>query len=323
MARRGSMKKKLLSAMVVLGFAATATPAWGMPARGDSAQCIDYGKIAQAPKGRIPKDDLHRVTKDPLKSWVAKNGRAARAAATRGATTTIPVAFHVITKDGTQGNLSNAAINAQIDALNDGYAGTGFQFELDNVTRTASPSWFKAFYTQGGEPRFFRGSHKEIRMKRALHEGDSETLNVYTGALGKFLLGWAWFPFDLTGDDALPRFYDGVVIDYRSLPGGAFQTYNEGDTLTHEVGHWLGLFHTFQGGCTEPGDQVDDTPSEASPDFYCEEGRDTCPDDAALDPGLDPVHNFMDYGPDACLTEFTPGQAERMRQSWEAFRAVG
>jgi hypothetical protein len=255
---------------------------------------------------------------------VAKNGRAARAAATEAGTTTIPVAFHVITKDGTIGNVSNSTIDAQIDALNEGYAGTGFQFELDNVTRTAKASWFKSFYTQGGEPRYFRGSHKEIQMKRALHEGDSETLNVYTGALGKFLLGWAWYPSDFSGENALPRFYDGVVIDYRSLPGVADWIYGEGDTLTHEVGHWLGLFHTFQGGCTEPGDWVDDTPSESAPDFYCEED-DSCPDDGpgGLDDGPDPIHNFMDYGPDACLTEFTDGQDVRMRQSWEAFREVG
>jgi hypothetical protein len=294
------------------------SPSAAMAPAGQDAPCIKYGGLADAPKGAIPRDDLHQVRKDPLKTWIAQNPRRARAAAARAATVTVPVAFHVIHKHGVRGNVPQAQIEAQMDVLNDGFAGSGFRFELVDVTRTDSPRWFTMFYAQGGEPRFVRGSHKEIQMKKALHQGDSRTLNIYTAALGKFLLGWAYYPTSFTGDDGepLPRFYDGVVLDYRSLPGGAFGVYNEGDTATHEVGHWLALYHTFSNGCEEPGDRVADTPYEAAPAFGCPEGRDTC---AA--PGADPIHNFMDYTYDSCMNHFTAGQNERMRMAWNAYRA--
>lgn len=295
--------------------ALAAPPAAGMPPRGERQACIEYGPLAKAPKGAIPRDDLHQVRKDPLKRWIAKYPRQARAAAQVDATVTIPVAFHVIHKHGVQGNVPREQIEAQIDVLNAGFDGSGFQFELVDVTRTDSPRWFTLFYAQGGEPRFYRGSHKEIQMKKALHQGGAQTLNIYTAALGKFLLGWAYYPTSFTGDDALPRFYDGVVLDYRSLPGGSFSVYNEGDTATHEVGHWLALYHTFSNGCREPGDRVADTPYEAAPAFGCPEGRDTCEA-----PGLDPIRNFMDYTYDSCINHFTSGQNERMRMAWDAYR---
>ena len=102
-----------------------------------------------------------------------------------------------------------------------------------------------------------------------------------------------------------------------SLPGGSASPYNLGDTATHEVGHWLGLYHTFQGGCRPPGDYVTDTPYQANGDniFECEESLNTC-----RQPGRDPVHNFMSYGDDLCLDRFSQGQAVRMTLIWKLFR---
>ncbi len=175
-------------------------------------------------------------------------------------------------------------------------------------------------------------------MKKHFADDDPTTLDVYSASLGQFLLGWAWFPSDFTEFStsqygALPSYFDGVVIDFRTVPNPEGNTegdtrvypdgtYEQGDTLTHEVGHWLELYHTFQGGCDDSddgGDHISDTPEEASPNFLCpepgDEPRDTCPAD-----GLDPVNNFMDYSFDECLTEFTPEQAARMQFAWETYR---
>jgi hypothetical protein len=160
----------------------------------------------------------------------------------------------------------------------------------------------------------------ERDMKTQLHEGDSETLNVYVANIVESgLLGWAYFP---KGYNNGRDFIDGVVIDTGSMPGGTYQgqpwKYGEGDTLTHEVGHWMMLDHTFAGGCSASGDGVADTPREGMAQFDCPLNADTC-----TAPGLDPIHNFMDYTQDSCMNIFTPGQVERMNDSWLAFRAGG
>ena len=157
------------------------------------------------------------------------------------------------------------------------------------------------------------GSTAEREAKTALRRGDARTLNVYLSGLGDGLLGYAYFPQQ--GGDSKP-WQDGVVVLNESIPGGAVANYDAGDTLPHEVGHWLGLYHTFQGGCTTPGDHVADTPAQASPSTGCPTGRDSC-----AGGGVDPIHNYMDYSYDSCYTEFTAGQTTRARSNWTAYRA--
>ena len=203
-------------------------------------------------------------------------------------------------------------INAQVQVLNDSYSGrtapdaadSPFRFRLDKITWTVNPAWYTV------EP-----GKNERDMKKALYEGDSRTLNVYSANIGGGLLGWAYFP---KGYNNGRDYIDGVVMLDESMPGGTAGKYALGDTLTHEVGHWMMLDHTFNKGCSAAGDYVADTPREAQAQFDCPEGADTC-----TAPGLDPIHNFMDYTQDSCMDMFTPGQVERMNDAWFGFRASG
>ena len=322
--RIAGLLKLIVTATAIVGVGVATAPAASSRVVPEGTKCTDYGRVLDRPGGVIPRDDLINQRRDPLARWMARHRTEVRAARVAGEVVTVPVAFHVVRKDTTVagGNIPRAWIDAQITVLNDSFRGrtggadTGFRFVLDSVDRTTQPQWFNLISANGDERRLFRGSGKEIKMKQALHEGGAETLNVYTAKLGQFLLGWAYLPVDFRVDEPLPRFFDGVVLDYRSLPGGDLGPYDEGDTATHEVGHWLGLQHTFQNGCEAPGDFVADTPYEASPAFECPEGRDTCADS----PGLDPIENFMDYTYDACMHVFTNGQADRMRAAWNTLR---
>jgi hypothetical protein len=213
----------------------------------------------------------------------------------------VNVAFHVIYSKTGEGNVPESQLDEQINVLNRDFSGTGFSFRKAAVTRTLNDQWF----TMGS------GGGAERAAKKALAINPASTLNIYIAKLGKNLLGWAYFPWSFEET----HFMHGVALLYSSLPGGSAAPYNLGRTATHEVGHYLGLYHTFQGGCTGDGDLCDDTPAEASAAFGCPANRDTC-----SSAGEDPITNFMDYTDDACMFQFSADQTARMGWAVSTYR---
>jgi Pregnancy-associated plasma protein-A len=240
-----------------------------------------------------------------------------------GGTFTIPVYFHVITNTSNAGALSAAQIQGQIDFLNKSYAGkdklpngttpngipakTAFNFVLVGTDTTANNTWYTVT----------PGTTAESQMKTALRKGGSNALNIYSANIGGGLLGWATFPSWYASSPSS----DGVVILSSSIPGGSAAPYNLGDTATHEVGHWLGLYHTFQGGCSRDNDGVGDTPAERT-SFFGTWTTATIPDTCTgiVFPGKDPVENYMDYTDDAYMYRFTSGQDKRMQAQSVTYR---
>ncbi|WP_158009782.1 zinc metalloprotease [Carbonactinospora thermoautotrophica] len=284
------------------------------PARPVGQPCVDARAAGRGP-GITPRDpdqlsavqaaELERALRVALRARRPDDERARAPQTIR-----VPVYVHVI-HSGSTGKLSRRTVERQISHLNAAHGGregkgaavSPFRFVLKGVTYTDNAAWFNQ--TQPG-------TSAEYAMKSKLRRGGPDTLNLYTVDTGSQLLGWSTYPHEYQNDPTR----DGVVLAYDSLPGGGRQGYNQGDTGTHEIGHWLGLLHTFQSGCDEPGDYVPDTPPQAKPATGCPPWQDTC-----HEPGRDSVDNYMDYGSDTCMVRFTKGQVQRMVDSWRAFRS--
>ncbi|MBK5294462.1 MAG: zinc metalloprotease [Acidobacteriia bacterium] len=256
--------------------------------------------------GRCSTRHINDEEADEVDQFLASRGKSGGkgAAANNVPSPRIPVYFHVINK-GTgiaNGDVTTQMINDQISVLNNAFASSGYSFNLISVDRTTNTTWYT----------MTPGSAAEEQAKNALRQGGADALNIYSAGIGGGLLGWATFPWDYSADPM----NDGIVVLYSSLPGGSAVPYNLGDTVTHEAGHWVGLYHTFQSGCNRQGDLVSDTPAERSPAFGCPTGRDSCRNKA----GLDPITNFMDYTDDACMFQFSTGQGARMDSAFSAFR---
>lgn len=228
---------------------------------------------------------------------------SAHASDAQGAT--IQVYVHVIRRGvgRANGDVPYADIQAQLRVLDAAFQPIGYRFNLAAVDTTTNPDWFT----------LTQGSPVELQAKAALRRGSGRDLNIYLADPGYGFSGYATFP---SATKSAPT-KDGVVLLHSVLPHGGSAPYDLGDQAVHQVGHWLGLYHTYQGDCDAlNGDYVDDTPATSKPAFGCPVGRNTCGEDS----GDDPVQNYMDSADDNCINSFTQGQRARIDQLFNAYR---
>ncbi|HET6165717.1 MAG TPA: zinc metalloprotease [Marmoricola sp.] len=226
----------------------------------------------------------------------------------------IPVYVHQMLSKSGAGRVTTQQINDQIAEMNQDYAGQDANAHTGSTTdQTTKANTGAHFYLAGVDEYFNDTWHKDRQSttyRAQTRQGGKKSLNIWLVDFS--YLGIATFPWDYNANPSI----DGIRVQWDSLPGGDITHYNLGKTATHEAGHWLGLYHTFQGGCTATNDEVADTPAQQSSTTGCPEGRDSC-----TLPGLDPIHNYMDYSYDECYDEFTPNQASRIQSMWTAYRA--
>ena len=243
-----------------------------------------------------------------------------------GRTLVIQVVFHVIKTSGGMGDISPAMLQSQIDILNEDFlALMGTPGSMGN---DAKIEFVLAKFDPQGNPTtgidvvtnnaYFNdpGPSASNPMKQALKWDTTRYLNVYTNDSAGFL-GYATFPTQEAGGPE-----DGVVLLWTAVGRNSPEVpYDQGRTATHEIGHYLGLFHTFQDGCAaggpyDSGDLIADTIRERDPQFDCVVAASACGG------GNNPIENYMDYTNDTCMTKFTAEQANRMRCSLVNFRTV-
>jgi len=285
------------------------------PLASRAADCLDpaalgagTGGAAAARGGRAGVD--HRDMTRAEQAAVDKRTKEILAAKQKAGTATpaagagVPVYVHVMADANGAGDVTDAQVTQQIAELNQDFAGgessaasnTGFTFSLAGVNRYYNSTWHK--------------DRQSTSYRSKTRQGGKNALNIWLVDFA--YLGIATFPWDYSKNPSI----DGIRVEYSSLPGGSATNYNQGKTASHEAGHWFGVYHTFQGGCTSTNDEVSDTPAQSSATSGCPEGRDSC----SL-PGLDPIHNYMDYSYDPCYNQFTSGQTSRMQQMFAAYRA--
>ncbi|MFT4969991.1 MAG: PKD repeat protein [Chitinophagales bacterium] len=237
----------------------------------------------------------------------------------------IPIVIHVI-HDGASSNISIAQIESQIQVLNEDFG----KIEFSNGDGSGVDTRVRFCLAQldpGGNctngivriqtPLANHYAVQRGKLKELSFWDNTKYLNIYVvKSISGNVAGYASFPGG-------PANEDGIVVQQNYF--GTTGTANGlGRTPTHEVGHWLGLYHTFNNGCGQDlcldGDYVCDTPPADSPNYACPSNSNSCNNDF---PDLnDQIQNYMDYSNDACQDMFSQGQSDRMHATLDTIRTV-
>lgn len=276
-----------------------------------TAACLTPSQEGDSAARGGPGGDHRTISAAEQRAIDARTAQLLKAKQARGlapkpgqlAAANVPVYVHVMRDSAGNGDVTNQQITDQIAELNQNFAGgessqaanTGFTFTLAGTFRYNNDNWHK--------------DKQSSTYRRQTRKGGANALNMWLVDFS--YLGIATFPWDYSRNPGV----DGIRVHWDSLPGGSIANFNLGKTASHEAGHWFGLYHTFQGGCTSTNDSVADTPAQSSATSGCPVGRDSC----SL-PGLDPIRNYMDYSYDSCYNQFTPGQSTRISNMWTAYR---
>jgi len=250
----------------------------------------------------------------------------------RMAVVNIPIIFHVISGGAADpANLDAFYVDEQIRQLNldFGNLAGGASGPWSSVAADAQIVFVPATVDPSGNPLPEPGINRVFDYPGTLSTADFDNTikpatswdrtkycNNWTGNLGGGLLGYAQFPDGSTlpgmpGSGGAPN-TDGVVNLYSSIgsvdnPNPDGGVYAAGRTLTHEIGHWIGLRHIWGDGNCSVDDFCADTPNQGASSGGCPNTNDTCGD-----PDRDMVENFMDYSFDTCMNLFTADQVARM-----------
>lgn len=313
---------------------------WGSPAGVDPCASEDLleRRLAADPSLRERREMFELLVREAERKGLIPGLEARRGATTTTTTYVIPVAVHIVHTNGPE-NIQDSQVLSQIWALNRDFANspsnpspavnTNIQFCLaqglpanSSVVWSTTPGITRDYSTQ--TIHTYGNPASEAALKAISYLPSSQYLNIwvvnhiagYTGGV----IGYATYP------GAVPPALDGIVMRYTAFGsnytphGGPYNLLpfnDDGKILTHEVGHYLNLFHTFHGGCAPPGDQVSDTPPE-------QVNRSNCPVPVptSCTSAPDPIENFMDYTNDPCRYAFTAGQAARMQAAINQYRNV-
>ncbi|KAK2002200.1 metalloprotease 1 [Colletotrichum falcatum] len=238
----------------------------------------------------------------------------------------VDVYFHIASTADHEDRITPDIVDAQFEVLRSTFSRHGFALHLADVSRVVDDVLGGGFFDEGlGVPDY--GGY--VAWRAATRRGGYDALNVYFFTDLSVAVGGVCSTAGPVAEGGVRFWLDGCWVNGDTMPGmpprGTAEGEGEeppppapaGHIAVHEVGHWFGLYHTFRGGdCDAANDLVDDTPAQAGGTAGCPVERDSCPDS----PGLDPIHNFMDYSDDSCTSEFTPGQEERMHRMFDLYR---